>query len=425
MKKSELEIMNRSFSILDQRRTKLIKEPATLKLKERVQKIRQYAVDHLDELIDLATQNLEENGVEVVHAKNGQKAREIIYKIIKESESSDTPKKSKSIIRSGKSHQNEKILVAKSKSNTAGEILLTEHLEEQKVEVLETDLGDRIVQMHYESRPSHPIGPAAHLDMENIAQIVSEFLDIPVEANPRPILNAVKDDILKKLPEIKVGITGANSVAAQDGSLLMVHNEGNISLLTLMDLHIILVGIDKVVPTIEDAVSVVKLETIYATGKKIPAYMNVVSSPSKTADIEQILLKDMYGAKRVVVVFLDNGRREGVKYDKESWWCIGCGSCIVNCPVYSVAGPEFGYRRHLGGRGIVVSRFLENDTVCSDSGLFKCTLCGNCTWECPLEIPTGVMVEEIRGKCVKEGIFKEEHSKIKDNVKKRGSPYTE
>ncbi|MEG3224054.1 MAG: lactate utilization protein B/C [Methanobacteriales archaeon Met13] len=400
MDKSQLHIMNRSFRILDKRRASLLKEPATLKLKERVQEIRKYSMDHLDELISLARRNLEENDVEVFMAPDANQARDYIYQIIK-----------------GENR------VAKSKSNTTGEILLTEHLEEKGVEVLETDLGDRIVQMHQESLPSHPIGPAAHLDLEMIAGIVSEALGKEVEAQPRPVLEAVKEDILDKLPGIGVGITGANSVAAQDGALLMVHNEGNISLLSLMDVHIVLVGVDKVVPTLEDAVSVVKLETIYATGKKTPAYMNVVSSPSKTADIEQVLLKDMYGAKRVVVVFLDNGRSEAVKSEKESFWCIGCGSCIVNCTVYGVTGPEFGYRRYLGGRGVVVSRYLENDEICSDSGLFKCTLCGNCTRECPLEIPTPVMVENIRGECVEEGILQEEHQKIADNVKKRGSPY--
>ncbi|MDP3066976.1 MAG: LUD domain-containing protein [Methanobacteriaceae archaeon] len=400
MDKSQLTIMNRSFRILDKRRASLLKEPATLKLKERVQEIRKYSMDHLDELISLARRNLEENDVEVFMAPDANQARDYIYQIIK-----------------GENR------VAKSKSNTTGEIFLTEHLEEEGVEVLETDLGDRIVQMHQKSLPSHPVGPAAHLDLEMIAGIVSEALGKEVEAQPRPVLEAVKEDILDKLMGIGVGITGANSVAAQDGALLMVHNEGNISLMSLMDVHIVLVGIDKVVPTLEDAVSVVKLETIYATGKKTPAYMNVVSSPSKTADIEQVLLKDMYGAKRVVVVFLDNGRSEAVKSEKESLWCIGCGSCIVNCPVYGVTGPEFGYRRHLGGRGVVVSRYLENDEICSDSGLFKCTLCGNCTRECPLEIPTPVMVEKIRGECVKEGILQEEHSKIRDNVKKRGSPY--
>ena len=400
MKKSHISVMNRSFQVLDQRRRKLLKDHETLKLKERVQGIREYSMDHLEELLEEAACNLEENGVEVIMAADGEEAQEAILERLEGD-----------------------VMVAKSKSNTAGEILLSEHLEEEGVEVLETDLGDRIVQMHRESRPSHPIGPAAHLDLEMISRIVSDYLDKEVECEPRSILEAVKEDILRELPNIRVGITGANSVAAHDGALLMVHNEGNISLLSLLDVHIILVGIDKVVSTLEDAVSVVKLETIYATGKKTPAYMNVVSSPSKTADIEQELLKDMYGARRVVVVFLDNGRRELLQEGAESLWCIGCGSCIVNCPVYSVSGPDFGYRRHLGGRGVVMSRYLEDEATCTDSGLFKCTLCGNCTRECPLEIPTSQIMELLRRECVEEGLQKQEHQEIRENIQKRGSAY--
>jgi L-lactate utilization protein LutB len=131
----------------------------------------------------------------------------------------------------------------------------------------------------------------------------------------------------------------------------------------------------------------------------------------------------MYGAKRVVVVFLDNGRREVLREGKESLWCIGCGSCIVNCPVYSVSGPDFGYRRHLGGRGVVLSRYLQDEVTCTDSGLFKCTLCGNCTRECPLEIPTNQIMELMRRECVEGGLQKKEHQLIRDQIRKRGSAY--
>lgn len=398
MNDSSIKIMNRSFNILDERRANLLQDEGTVKLKEKVLKIRKNSVDHLSILLEKAQNKLQNNGIEIIMAKDGEEARTAIYELVK----------------------NEKI-VAKSKSNTAGEIQLTEYLETNHVEVLETDLGDRIVQFD-NSHPTHPIGPACHLSMEMISDIVSSKFQKEVKAEPRAILDTVKNDITEKLSQCKVGITGANSVAAEDGSLIMVHNEGNISLLTMLDLHIVLVGIDKLVPTIEDAISVVKLETIYATGKTVPAYMNVISSPSKTADIEQILLKDMYGAKRVVVIFLDNGRSKALEEKKECLWCIGCGACIVNCPVYTALGPEFGYLRHLGGRGIILSRFIGNDEVCYDSGLYKCTLCGQCTIECPVEIPTNDILEDLRGESTEKDLYPEEHGKIRDNLKKSGSP---
>ena len=399
MKRSQLSIMNRSFTKLNERRSTLIYNEDTINLKQRVQKIRKNSVEHLHLLLEKAQENLTANGMEVILAKDAEEARESIYQLIKNED-----------------------MIAKSKSNTAGEIQLSEYLESRDVEVLETDLGDRIVQFHT-SRPTHPIGPACHLNMETLAAVVSDKFPREVKAEPRAILETVKKDILEKLSQCKVGITGANSVAAEDGSLLMVHNEGNISLLTMLDLHIVLVGIDKLVPTLEDAMSVVKLETIYATGKTVPAYMNVVSSPSKTADIEQILLKDMYGAKRVVLIFLDNGRSRALEEKEECLWCIGCGACIVNCPVYTTLGPDFGYLRHLGGRGIVLSHFIENDEVCYDSGLYQCTLCGLCTVECPLEIPTNNMLEDLRKESVKKGLYLEKHGEIRENIRKRGSSF--
>jgi iron-sulfur cluster protein len=400
MKKSELIIMNRSFTKLDERRANLLHDERTIHLKEIVKKIREDSVKNLSLLLEKAQQNLIDNGMEVIMAENAEEAQEAIYQLVK----------------------NEKI-VAKSKSNTAGEIQLTEYLETKDIEVLETDLGDRIVQFDHSS-PTHPIGPACHLNMQNIAKIVSDEFQREVEAEPLAILEAVKSNILDKIPQCNIGITGANSVAAEDGSLVMVHNEGNISLLTMMNLHIILIGIDKLVPTLEEAISVVKLETIYATGKKVPAYMNVISSPSKTADIEQILLKDMYGAKRVVVVFLDNGRTRALKEKEECLWCIGCGACVVNCPVYTTLGPEFGYLRHLGGRGIVLSHFI-NDDVSYDAGLYKCTLCGLCTIECPVEIPINDMLEDLRIESVKKGIYPEKHNEMRNNLKKSGSPFNQ
>ena len=245
-----------------------------------------------------------------------------------------------------------------------------------------------------------------------------------MKAEPREIQDIIRKDVLEELRRCKVGVTGANSLAAEDGSLIMVHNEGNITLVSMLDTHIIIVGIDKLVRTIEEAISVVKLETIYASGKTAPAYINVISSPSKTADIEQIHLKDMYGANRVVVVLLDNGRSKALKDCPECLLCIGCGSCVVSCPIYNVLGYEFGYRRHLGGRGVVFSRFLKDKKICLQSGLYTCTLCGYCTIECPLEIPINHLIEELRRESVDSDICREVHRKIADRIKNSGSPFS-
>lgn len=401
MNESEIEAMNRSFTILNERRRKLLENEETQKLKNRVLKIREYSIDHLDELRETAINRLRGNGIEVIFAEDSTEAANAIYKIVKDEKK-----------------------VAKSKSNTASEIGVIDFFKKKGIQLIETDLGDRIVQYTTKKKSSHPIGPAAHLSVDDIARIISDKFKREVKNDPQEILNIVRQDVLEEIADCRVGITGANSLAAEDGSLLMVHNEGNISMVSMLDTHIIVVGIDKLVRTIEEAISVVKLETIYATGKTVPAYMNVISSPSKTADIEQILLNGMYGASRVVVILLDNGRSKALEDCSESLLCIGCGSCIVTCPIYGILGYEFGYDRHLGGRGVVFSRYLRDEKICFDSGLFTCTLCGQCTLDCPMEIPTNHIIEQLRRESVNSGIFKDKHRKVANNIKDKGSPFS-
>ena len=200
----------------------------------------------------------------------------------------------------------------------------------------------------------------------------------------------------------------------------MVHNEGNISIVSLKDLHIIVAGIDKIVPTLEDAISVVKLETIFATGNYVTSYMNVISGPSKTADIEKKLLKNMYGAEKVVVILLDNGRSEATP---ECLYCIGCGNCVVHCPVYNAVGNEFGFNNYLGGRGVAMSKFIEDDETCYNSGLYMCTLCGLCTLNCPVSIPTNEIIENMRKLSTDVGFYPKAHGAIKQNIRDNDSPY--
>ena len=311
--------------------------------------------------------------------------------------------------------------VAKAKSNTLAEIDVKKHLYDKNIDVVETDLGDRILQLKKtDNKPVHPTGPASHLNVSDIAGIVNESLDVCVDEQPLEIMEAVRSDVLKRLENANVGISGANAIAAEEGSCVMVHNEGNISLVSLEDLHIIVAGIDKIVPTLEDAISLVKLETVFATGNYVTSYMNVISGPSKTADIEKKLIKNMYGAERVVLILLDNGRSQATP---ECMYCIGCGNCIVHCPVYNAVGNEFGFNNYLGGRGVAMSKFIEDDETCFNSGLYMCTLCGLCTLNCPLGIPTNEILENMRAMSADVGFYPRAHGKIKENISKNDSPY--
>ena len=397
MKSSELETMRKSFSTVKRRSSSIKDLPSIKRLTSRVREIKKYSFDNKDELFSQVLESFKRNDIECRFAQTSQDALSIIDELIEEYGAE---------------------VIAKAKSNTLGEIGLKEHLD---IDVVETDLGDRILQLKKEdNKPVHPTGPASHLNVDEITKIVNESLDENVAAEPTEIMRVVRSDVLKRLESARVGISGANAIASEEGSIVMVHNEGNISIVSLKDLHIIVAGIDKIVPTLEDAISVVKLETVFATGSFVTSYMNVVSGPSKTADIEKKLIKNMYGAERVVVILLDNGRSDAVE---ECLYCIGCGNCLVHCPVYNAVGNEFGFNNYLGGRGVAMSRFIEDDETCFDSGLYMCTLCGLCTLNCPLEIPTNEIIENMRKLSADVGFYPRAHGKIKDNINNNNSPY--
>ena len=400
MKSSELETMRKSFNTVKSRSSLIKDSPQVKRLVERVREIKRYSIENSDDLYNEAIESFKRNGIDVEFAETKEDAVNIIESLLDDFDSKT---------------------IAKAKSNTLGEINLKKELAVKGIDVVETDLGDRILQLKKtDNKPVHPTGPASHLNISEITDIVNDSLNSNVNPVPREIMELVREDVLNRLKNACVGISGANAIAAEEGSCIMVHNEGNISLVSLKDLHIIVAGIDKIVPTLEDAVSIAKLETVYATGNYVTSYMNVISGPSKTADIEKKLLKNMYGAEKVVVILLDNGRSSA---SRECLWCIGCGNCVVHCPVYNAVGNEFGFNNYLGGRGVAMSKFIEDDETCYESGLYMCTLCGLCTLNCPVAIPTNEIIENLRKLSSRVGFYPKAHGKIKDNVKMHDSPY--
>ena len=391
MKPSELETMRKSFSTVKKRSNAIKESPSTKRLIDRVREIKKYSIENNEDLFKQTLESFKRNDIDFKIAASAQDALDIIDELLDEYGCTT---------------------IAKAKSNTLGEINLKNHLKDSDIDVVETDLGDRILQLKKtDNKPVHPTGPASHLNISKITDIVNESLDVNVHPEAREIMETVRSDVLKRLESANVGISGANAIASEEGSLVMVHNEGNISIVSLKDLHIIVAGIDKIVPSLEDAISVVKLETIFATGNYVTSYMNVISGPSKTADIEKKLLKNMYGAEKVVVILLDNGRSEATP---ECLYCIGCGNCVVHCPVYNAVGNEFGFNNYLGGRGVAMSKFIEDDETCYNSGLYMCTLCGLCTLNCPVSIPTNEIIENMRKLSTDVGFYPKAHGIIKD-----------
>jgi Fe-S oxidoreductase len=317
-------------------------------------------------------------------------------------------------------------LLVKSKSNLSKEIGLTAALGSEGIEVIETDIGDRINQLAGE--PSvHPTGPCAHLDRYRIAEILSGYLGRDIEPDPAALIEAVRVDIVPYIEKARVGLTGVNAVAADEGALIWCHNEGNLDLVCQRpDRLIVLACPEKVYPNVEEAINMVELESYYATGQPITSFIRVVSGPSKTADIEKELYYGVHGPSDIVVIMIDNGRW-GLLADNalaQSLRCIGCGSCLLECPTYDIVGPEYGAQGLLGGRGVCAISGVEGLERAVDSGLPLCTTCRLCIERCPLSIETPELIEELRARATDAGLLPlEAHVPMVSGIRNYGNPW--
>lgn len=285
-------------------------------------------------------------------------------------------------------------LVVKSKSNISKEMHLRERLKEHGITAVETDIGDRIIQFSGDS-PSHPTGPATHLSAEKIAAVVSAALGKEIPPVPERLVEELRDDIKKAIAASNIGITGANAVCAEEGSVVIIHNEGNVSEVSrLPGKHIILADSHKICRNMEEAALLTKLQTYCATGAITTSYMNVISGLSKTADIEKKLFYGIHGPKEVVVILI---KRKPLPPEwKESEFCIGCGGCILECPVYLEKGSSFGTHYKQGGIGVISSSVKEGIHKGIKNGLFSCTACGACVTNCPVGIDTPAIIKSLR-----------------------------
>jgi L-lactate dehydrogenase complex protein LldF len=282
--------------------------------------------------------------------------------------------------------------VTKSKSMVAEEIALNDFLEEHSVTPIETDLGEYIIQLRHEP-PSHIIAPAIHLNRYHVADAFrGHHTDLdanrPLE-EPRVMLDEARDVLRRHFLAADVGITGANYLIAETGSMVLVTNEGNADLThTLPKVHIMLTGIEKVVPTLEDASTILRLLARSATGQEFSAYTTFVTGPKQADDPD--------GPEEFHVVLLDNGRSTLLEGEfRDVLRCIRCGACINHCPVYgTVGGHAYGwvYPGPIGSvltpafLGLEEARALPNAS----------SLCGRCENVCPMRIPIPKMLRHWR-----------------------------
>ncbi len=345
---------------------------------KRLREVRDFSVGNND-LLKKTIQRIEANGVNVFIAKSGDDAIQTILKEIKD----------------------EKIIV-KSKSNVTKEIRLTEELESKGIKVVETDIGDRILQVLKE-KPSHPTGPISHLSARRISQELSEIYGTQIKDSPEDIVRFVRKEIREYIEKSHTGITGANAITAEEGSILLAHNEGNISEVIRKEKHFVVTAIDKVYPTIEDAINMLKVITYNATGSLIPSFVEIISGVSKTADVEKKFFRGVHLPAEVTLILLDNKRTEIIeKGFKELLLCIDCGNCLLHCPMYNAVGNYFADEKYLGGKGLALQSLTKEEI---NEKLEFCLTCGKCKENCPLSIDVPSVVRNIRSKSLSQEVY--------------------
>ncbi|HUU07037.1 MAG TPA: LUD domain-containing protein [Thermoplasmata archaeon] len=396
---AELEGMRRSFeTILDRQRLNVGRLPDLDSRRERLRKLKERCVGD-ENLFSEAVASLEGNGCRVILVKDAESA-----------------------IRAIQSEVSGNKLVVKSKSNITKELHLVQRLAELGVQVIETDLGDRIVQLAG-CDAVHPTGPACHLTRAQISALLSEHFGRDISDDPDELTAAVKEEIAGYLDAATVGVTGANAITACEGAVVIVHNEGNAARCAMLPWkHIVVTTPEKVVPSLDDAMNVVKLQTFFSTGKVTTAYVNVISGPSYTADIEKKIFRGMHGPEEVVVIFVDGGRLAAG--DPEPMYCIGCGSCVTRCPVYDVVGPVFGTSGHVGGQGVYLSAARDALSEAAEGGLHLCTSCGECREACPVDIDIRKGILNSRNELLEQnGEMLPEHATVTKSVRNYDNPW--
>ena len=340
-------------------------------LREVARDIKDHTLAHLDAYLEIYEANVTKSGGLVHWARNAEEACETVMAICREAGAQ---------------------VVTKGKSMVAEEIGLNDYLDSRGIERVETDLGEYIIQLRGEP-PSHIIVPAVHVTKQQIGETfraAHDGLDPARDlSESRDITDEARGRLREKYFAAEVGITGANFLIAENGSSIIVTNEGNGDLTqTLAKVHIVVASLEKMVPIMEDAMAVLRLLARSSTGQEFSVYTTVSNGPRRAADLD--------GPEAYHVVLVDNGRTAMLGTENQDMLrCIRCAACMNHCPVYgAVGGHAYGWV-YPGPMGAVLTPSLIG---VQNSGHLPhaSTFCGRCEQVCPMKIPLTTMMRHYR-----------------------------
>lgn len=287
--------------------------------------------------------------------------------------------------------------VIKSKSMATEEIHLNEFLENHGIESIESDLGEYIVQL-LGQKPYHIVTPAMHLSKEDIAKLFHEKFGTPPDATPQQLTAKARELLRDKYLSADVGITGANFLIADTGSIAITENEGNARLTTTFPkIHIAIVGIEKLIPSIADLDLFWPMLATHGTGQNLTVYNSIISGPKQENETD--------GPEQMYVILLDNGRTEllAQKDQRQGLYCIRCGACLNACPIYKNIGGHTYDTTYSGPIGSLITPHLRGMKEFKHLS-YASSLCGKCSEVCPVKIDIHKMLLLNRRDAVKANL---------------------
>ena len=343
--------------------------------RERAKNIKWRTLESLDQYLEAFEANFTARGGKVIWAETPDDALTAILDICK-------TKDCKSIV--------------KSKSMVTEEIHLNKFLEKNNIESVETDLGEYIQQLAGEP-PYHIVTPAMHKSKEDVAKLFYEKLNAKPGLTPEQLTLVAREKLRDKYVQAEIGVTGANFIIADTGSIAITENEGNARLSSAFPkTHIAVVGIEKIIPSFTDLGLFWPLLSTYGTGQTITVYNSVISGPRQPGETD--------GPEEMYVILLDNGRTNILANEKqrESLYCIRCGACLNACPVYkNIGGHAYG-TTYSGPIGSVITPQMRPMGDWKHLS-YASSLCGNCTEVCAVKINLHELLLENRNEAVEKG----------------------